>query len=96
MTIDVTKMTSRGQVVIPQEIRKEVHAKEGEKFLVYAIDEGIILKKVGGLVPGKTVDSFEKSFQSIWRTAKKRKLTQVDVIKEISDYRKEKHAQRCP
>ncbi|HLC55089.1 MAG TPA: AbrB/MazE/SpoVT family DNA-binding domain-containing protein [Candidatus Nanoarchaeia archaeon] len=51
MTIDVTKMTSRGQVVIPQEIRKEVHAKEGEKFLVYAIDEGIILKKVGGLVP---------------------------------------------
>ncbi len=38
--------------------------------------------------------NFEKTFQSLWKTAKKRKLTQTDVVKVIKDYRKEKHARR--
>ena len=41
--IDTTKMSSRGQVVIPVDMRKDI--KEGEKLIVIRKDDEIILKK---------------------------------------------------
>jgi len=43
MQIDTTKMSSRGQVVIPVDMRKDI--KEGEKLIVIRKDDEIILKK---------------------------------------------------
>ncbi|MEX2017166.1 MAG: AbrB/MazE/SpoVT family DNA-binding domain-containing protein [Candidatus Pacearchaeota archaeon] len=43
MTIGVTKMSSRGQVVIPLDIRKDI--KEGEKLIVIRKGDEIVLKK---------------------------------------------------
>ena len=43
MIIDTTKMSSRGQVVIPLEMRKNI--KEGDKLIVIQKDDEIILKK---------------------------------------------------
>lgn len=41
--IDMTKMSSKGQVVIPADMRKDI--KEGDKLVVIKNGEQIILKK---------------------------------------------------
>ena len=43
MIIDTTKMSSRGQVVIPLDLRKGIN--EGDKLIVIRKDDEIILKK---------------------------------------------------
>jgi AbrB family looped-hinge helix DNA binding protein len=45
MEIAITKMSSKGQVVIPIEMRKNIH--NGEKLIIIQNGEQIILKKAG-------------------------------------------------
>ena len=89
MGIEITKMTSKGQVVIPQDIRKDKGLKEGEKFLVYDIGDNIILKKIRNLENAEDMEEFEKVFSSMWQTAKAKGITKEDVAEEIKAYRKE-------
>ena len=42
--IDLTKMSSKGQIVIPREMRKEFY--EGEKFVIIKAGKQLILKSV--------------------------------------------------
>lgn len=87
--IEITKMTSRGQVVIPQGIRDSKGIKEGEKFLVYDTSDSIVLKRIKNLEKVKSIDEFEKAFSSTWKTAKSRGITKKDAAEEITKYRKE-------
>lgn len=43
--VDATKISQRGQVVIPKEIRDRLGLKNGSKLLVIAVDDAIILQK---------------------------------------------------
>ncbi len=43
---ELTKVTSKGQVVIPQQIREELKLKEGSKMLVSRIGDIVILKRI--------------------------------------------------
>ena len=43
---EVTTISEKGQVVIPQSIRKELKIKPKNKFLVYGKGDTIILKKL--------------------------------------------------
>lgn len=90
MEIEITKITSRGQVVIPQDIREERGIKEGEKFLVYDTDDSIVLKRIKNLEKIRNIEDFEATFAKIWKIAKQKKITKKDVSKEIEAYRKEK------
>lgn len=45
MEIKTIKITSKGQICIPKEMRKEADFKEGEKLLAIAKNHEIILKK---------------------------------------------------
>ena len=45
--ISITKISSKGQVVIPQEMRKGL--KEGDKLLILQKDGNLILKKATNL-----------------------------------------------
>ena len=88
MAIEITKMTSKGQVVIPQEIREEKGIKEGERFLVYDLSDSIVLKRVKNLEAAKSIDEFEKVFSSTWAAAKKSGVKEKDAEVEIASYRK--------
>lgn len=46
MTIEMTRLSERGQVVIPTELRKSMHLKEGERFIVTGLGDTIILRKL--------------------------------------------------
>ncbi len=60
MLIDTTKMSSRGQVVIPLDIRKGI--KEGDKLIVIRKDNEIIIKKS---IPETAIWS-ESSLSKTW------------------------------
>lgn len=89
MKLDITKLTSKGQIVIPQEIRKEKKLKSGERFLIYDIEDTIVLKKIANLQEVKDVKEFEKLFSKTWKIAKSRNITKKDIEKEITQYRKD-------
>ena len=46
MPAETIKMSSRGQIVIPQDIREEIKASEGTIFSVMSVKDAIILKKI--------------------------------------------------
>ena len=64
MQIDTTRISSRGQVVIPLEMRKDL--KEGDKLIVIRKNDEIILKKS---IPETALWS-EKSFAKTWLNKK--------------------------
>ena len=46
MSVETVKMSSKGQIVIPQDLREELHAGAGTVFAAIASDDTIILKKI--------------------------------------------------
>ena len=46
--IDVTKISSKGQVVIPKPIRDSLELMEGDRLIAYARGDIIILKRLDG------------------------------------------------
>ena len=88
MDIEIAKMTSKGQIVIPQDIRDHVGLREGERFLVFEADDSIILKRINHLEKAKNLKEFEAVFSSMWKTAKKHGVTRSDATKEIEAHRR--------
>ena len=60
MIIDTTRMSSRGQIVIPLDMRKDFN--EGDKLIIIRKDDEIILKKE---IPETAILS-EKSLGKAW------------------------------
>ena len=81
MEIEITKITSKGQVVIPREIREKANIEEGEKFFVYFNGDSIILKRTRNLRSATSMKEFERVFKNAWKTAKANKITRK-VINE--------------
>ncbi|MDG6917281.1 MAG: AbrB/MazE/SpoVT family DNA-binding domain-containing protein [Nitrososphaerota archaeon] len=44
--IEVTKVSDKGQVVIPKEIRDKLNFTEGSKLIVVAAGETVVLQKI--------------------------------------------------
>ncbi len=60
MIIDTTKMSSKGQVVIPLDMRKDI--QEGDRLIIIRKNDEIILKKS---IPETAILS-EKSLSKAW------------------------------
>ena len=79
MDIETTKMSSKGQIVIPQDIRAELHAEEGTVFAVMSSKDTIILKKLE--TPSK--HALIKDLEQIAKEGRKRLETQGIKEKDI-------------
>jgi AbrB family looped-hinge helix DNA binding protein len=44
--IDVTKVSDKGQVVIPKEVRDRLQMGPGTKLIVVATDDAVVLQKI--------------------------------------------------
>ncbi|MFA6448358.1 MAG: AbrB/MazE/SpoVT family DNA-binding domain-containing protein [bacterium] len=77
---EMTKMSSRGQIVVPLTIRKELQLESGDAFAVFAHEDTLILKKIGMPTPEEALKRLNE-----WGTefAKKKGLKQKDVMKRI-------------
>jgi AbrB family looped-hinge helix DNA binding protein len=78
---DVIKVTSKGQITIPIEIRKKLQLEKESYIVVDMIGDYIIMKKVG-LKLKEISDMISKS-------AKKRGITRKDIEKAIRNTRSE-------
>jgi AbrB family looped-hinge helix DNA binding protein len=67
-----TRVSSKGQVVIPVNVRRAAGLKEGEKLLALAIDDTVILKKIAD-------KTFEDTVKPIWGKVRQLGLTEEDV-----------------
>jgi AbrB family looped-hinge helix DNA binding protein len=70
--IDLVKMSSKGQLVVPQDIRESIDMKPGERFVAFAIDDGVVFKKV-------KIPDFEKLAKDVESQFKKNKVTRSDL-----------------
>ena len=46
MAVETVKMSSKGQIVIPQDVREALHAQRGAVFAVVGSKDTIVLKKI--------------------------------------------------
>lgn len=75
-----TKVSSKGQVVIPANVRRAASLRKGEKVLAIAIDDTIVLKKI--------VDrSFKESMKPVWEKVRKMGLSEGDINALIEEAR---------
>jgi len=82
-TLEVTSLSSRGQVVIPQEVRDRLHLHVGEKFIVIGTDDTVILKKI----ENPSFKGFDKILKKTRDFVKKKGLTPGDVGEVIKRVR---------
>jgi AbrB family looped-hinge helix DNA binding protein len=78
-----TKMSSKGQVVIPEDIRKRLNLSEGTQFVVTGKDDVVILKAISE----PSLDEFESLIQEARTQAKQAGLKKSDITKAVSKAR---------
>ena len=85
-TIATTKMSSKGQVVIPESIRDQLSLGPGTQFVVLGQKDTVILKSI----QAPPLEEFSNLRKNLQRQAKKVKLKKADVTKAIRKARKKK------
>jgi AbrB family looped-hinge helix DNA binding protein len=70
-----TRMSSKGQIVIPETIRKQLNLKAGTQFVVVGEDDVVILKAI--TAPG--IDTFDALIQQASQQAKLAGLKRLDI-----------------
>ena len=86
MNVNVLTVSSKGQIVLPAEIRKNLSINSGDKLAVFASNDIIMLKVVK--IP--TVEDFEMKLDVVSDWAKQVGYDVSDVDGIIKDVRKKK------
>ena len=84
MQVELTRISEKGQVVIPSSLRKEMGIKKSDQFMIFGESGTLILKKIEIPAIKKTFDEIAKPLQ---QAAKQAGLTRADVKKAIKDVR---------
>ena len=83
----MTKMSSKGQIVIPLDMRKYI--KEGEKMIVIKDGDRIVLKKVETLDKNLKEDiEFAKRTEEAWKRIEAGKGIRMDFDDFIKEMKK--------
>lgn len=85
--IEVVTMSSRGQLVIPKSIRKEMGLQERDKFIVVRDSENVILRKIKKGQPDKKLLSL---LDELARKFEEARISPEDVKEEIRKARARK------
>jgi AbrB family looped-hinge helix DNA binding protein len=82
--LSTTKMTSKGQVVIPEEIRKRLKLDAGARFVVVGEKDVVILKTIAE----PPIDDFEGLIDRARQQGKQADLTRSDIAATIKNVRR--------
>jgi len=83
--IEIGKVSSRGQVAIPQDIREGMHLKEGDKLLFVFEGDSLLIKKVSEM-------SWEEVTRPLREAAKKSGFKEKDIPELIHRFRAKKRS----
>jgi len=88
---EIAVVGTKGQIVIPQRLRKELAITPNTKLCVYRKDDKLVVVKLK--VPPLT--DLKELFKEIDEQNKgKKKLTEEEVLDEIQAYRREKRTKQ--
>ena len=86
MNIELTRLSSKGQIVIPNEVREQIGLSEGQVLAVSAKDKMIILKKIDNPIEEddlRTLAEIKEAWKEI-AEGKYKKMKSKDFLNEIS------------
>ncbi len=83
MTLGTTKMSSKGQVVIPKEIRKKLRLQPGAQLVVVASEGVVIFKEI--FPP--SMSEFDELIVEARRQAREVALKKSDIQSAIEEVR---------
>ena len=78
-----TKMSSKGQVVIPENIRKRLGLEAGSQFVVVAGKDAIILKTISP----PSMEEFDELLKNARRQARKAGMKRSDIKDTVAEVR---------
>ncbi len=81
-----TKMSSKGQVVIPENIRKRLKLKAGSQFVVVGENDVVILKAIAA----PSMEAFDALIAEARKQARQAGLKRSDIIEAIARVRSRK------
>jgi len=87
---ELTKASSKGQIVIPRDVRKKMGIKEGSVFAVSAKKNILVLKKLDtGMKPEdlKTLKLIEEAWEDI-EQGKYKRATPEKFFKELAKWKR--------
>lgn len=84
-TFDITSLSSKGQVVIPNNLRKELGMVTGIKLIVFTDGSNLLLKPV----QAPKIENFQKLIKESQALVKGKKIKSSDVKKMIKQIRNE-------
>ncbi len=88
MEIETTRLSSKGQIVIPLSLRQQLKIKEGTQFLVITRRDAIILKKISE----ESAQNWEELTRPLRQKARKLGLKRRDIPREIEAVRSKRGA----
>ncbi|MEE4145562.1 MAG: AbrB/MazE/SpoVT family DNA-binding domain-containing protein [Halieaceae bacterium] len=80
------KMFSKGQVLMPEKIRKRLGLESGSQFVVVAVKGTVIMQAISQ----PSTDEFDPLIAEARRQAKEARLKQADIDAVISEVRSRK------
>ena len=85
MDCEIVKMSSKGQLVVPQEIREQAGFEPSDRFVPFRVKEGVLFKKIK--MPDIQVE-FNSLAKEIQQQFGSRKVTPSDVNEAVKWARK--------
>ncbi len=81
--VATTKMSSKGQVVIPEDIRKRLGLEAGAQFVVIGEDDTVILK----MIAAPDLSQFDELISRARKQARKAGLKRSDIASAVEKIR---------
>ncbi len=80
----ITSLSTKGQVVIPEDIRKIIGLKEGAKMMVFTDGANVMLKPIAT----PNMEEFEKMAKATQQLARKAGIKKGDIAEAIKKVRR--------
>lgn len=90
-----TKMSSKGQVVLPEALRQMYGWESGTAFSILTYKGSIIMQPLKTPTDDEIAAEFEEAFAESRRQAKAAGMTPLDISNAISNVRNERRAKRA-
>jgi antitoxin PrlF len=85
ISTEVTSLSSKGQIVIPDKIRKQMGLSSGSKLIAITDGTNLLLKPI----EEPEIESFKELIEESRKFAKKEKIKKGNIKKAVKEVRRE-------
>jgi len=94
VNVMTTKMSSKGQVVLPEALRNMYGWETGTAFTVLAYKGSVIMQPLRTPTESELAAEFDEAFKESRRQAREAGMTPADIAQAIADTRRSRSVRR--